>query len=264
MTGFADTGALIMDLSKAFDCIRHELLIAKLNAYGFSKKAQLMIYTYISGRKQRVKLNGSFSNWCETCTGVPLGSVLGPLIFNVYINDIFFMVTDTAMCNFPDDMTIFTANSCLDKILERLETDALVSSKWFESFMKLNEGKCHLLTFGTIQSNIKIKIGEAIVEESSEEKLLGVILDKKCNLKSHLSSLCKRTTQKLHALARVSTFMCPGKLRLLMNSFINAQFSYYPLMWIFHERNLNAKLIKSIKEHSELFIKKPMPNMKLY
>ena len=58
MTGFADTGALIMDLSKAFDCIGHELLIAKLNAYWFSKKAQVMIYNYISGRKQRVKLNG--------------------------------------------------------------------------------------------------------------------------------------------------------------------------------------------------------------
>ena len=174
------------------------------------------------------------------------------------------MVTDTAMCNFPDDTTIFAADSCLDKVLERLETDDLVLSKWSESFIKLIEGKCHLLTFGTIQSNTKIKIGEAIVEESSEEQLLGVILGKKRNFESHLSSLCKRTSQKLHALAIVSTFMYPGKLRLLMNSFINVQFSYCTLMWIFHDRNLNAKLMKSMKEHSELFIKMPMPAMKLY
>ena len=132
-------GALLMDLSKAFDCIEHELLIAKLNAYGFSKKAQLLIYNYISGRKQRVKLNGSFSNWREMCAGVPQGSVLGPLLFKVYIHDLFFMVTDTAICNFADDTTIFAADSCLDKVLERLETDAVVLSKWFpENFMKLN------------------------------------------------------------------------------------------------------------------------------
>ena len=225
-----------MDLSKAFDSIEHELLIAKLNAYGFSKKTQLMIYNYISGRKQRVKLNGSFSNWRETCTGVPQDSVFGPLVFNVYINDLFLtvtdtaiynfaddttifaadscldkvvrlgvrlngsfsnwretctgvpqdsvfgpllfnvyindpflMVTDTAICNFANDTTIFAADSCLDKVLERLETDAVVLSKWFpENFMKLNEGNCHLLTLG-LQSNIKIKIGEAIVEESYEK-----------------------------------------------------------------------------------------------
>ena len=157
-----------MDLSKEFDCIEHELLIAKLNAYWFTKKTQSMIYNYISGRKQGVRLNGSFSNWRETCTGVPQGSILGPLLFNVYINDLFFMVTDTAICNFADDTTIFATDSCLDKVLQRLETDALFLSKWFsENFMKLNEGKCHLLTFGTIRSNIKIKIGEAIVEESS-------------------------------------------------------------------------------------------------
>ena len=65
------------------------------------------------------------------------------------------MVTDTAICKFADDTTIFAANSCLAKVLERLETDAVVLSKWFpESFMKLNEGKCHLLTFGTIQTTI--------------------------------------------------------------------------------------------------------------
>ena len=94
------------------------------------------------------------------------------------------MVTDSAICNFADDTTIFAADRYLGRVLERLETDALVSSKWFpENFMKLNEGRCRLLTFGTIQSNIKIKVGEAIFEESSEEKLLGVIMDKNLNSK---------------------------------------------------------------------------------
>ena len=139
------------------------------------------------------------------------------------------MVTDTAVCIFADDTTIFAADYQLDKVLERLETDALVLSKWFpENFMKLNEGQCHILTFGTNQDDIKIKIGEAIVEESSEEKLLGEIIDKNLNFKSHVSNLCRRASQKLHALARVSPLKGSDKLRLLMNSFIKAQFSYCP------------------------------------
>ena len=184
-------GALLMDLSKAFDCIDHELLIAKLSAYGFCNKALLMIYSYLTGRKQRVEVNGSFSTWRETFAGVPQGSVLGPLLFNVYINDLFLSVMDTAVCNIADDTTIFAADCQLDSVLERLETDALVLSKWFpENFMKLIEGKCHRLTFGTSQDDIKITVGEAIVKKNSEEKLLGVTIDKNLNFKSHVSNLC--------------------------------------------------------------------------
>ena len=107
-----------------------------------------------------------------------------------------------AVCNFANDTSIFAADFQLDYVLEQLETDALVLSKfWFypENFIKFNEGKCHLLSFGTNQDDIKIKIGEAIVEESSEEKLLGEIIDKDLNFKSHVSNSCKRVNQKLLA-----------------------------------------------------------------
>ena len=144
-------GAILMDLSKAFDCLDHELLLAKLDAYGFSKNALRFIYSYLTDRKQRVKVNGTFSEWQETKLGVPQGSVLGPLLFNIYINDLFYLLKDTDICNYANDTTILVCDNQLENIQNRLEQDALELSGWFrENYMKLNDDKCHLLVFGDI------------------------------------------------------------------------------------------------------------------
>ena len=94
--------AVLTDLSKAFDCLDHELLIAKLNAYGFDKSSLTFIYSYLSERKQRTKINSSFSSWAEILFGVLQGSILGPLLFNAYICDLFFEVKDLEYASFAD------------------------------------------------------------------------------------------------------------------------------------------------------------------
>ena len=151
MKGFA--GAILMDLSKAFDFLNHELLIAKLEAYGFSRSALKLVYDYLSNRKQRVKINGSFSSWQESIKCVSQGSVVGPLLFNVFINDLFFLVEETEICNYADDTTIYVCGHKLEHIVSSLKTDAQRLSKWFlDNSMKLNPDKCHPLVFGLVQA----------------------------------------------------------------------------------------------------------------
>ena len=91
-----------MDLSKAFDCLNRDLMIANLDAYGFSRRALTFTLSYLSQRKQRVKINGSFSEWKTTSVGVQQGSVLGPLLFNIYINDMFMFISNSQICNYAD------------------------------------------------------------------------------------------------------------------------------------------------------------------
>ena len=234
--------ALLTDFSKAFDCLLHDLLIAKLAAYGFDYDSLVFIKTYLSERQQRTKVSNPYSTYFDILHGVPQGSILGPLLFNIYISDKFYDMNKCDIASYADDNTLYINDFNLEEVIQKLESTTNNLFEWFNNnHMKDNADKCHLLV--TKDTDVTAKIGEFDVKNSREEKLLGVKIDSKTSFEN-VSFLCKKASQKLHALARVVNFMDLAKRKSLMKSFITDQFNYCLLIWMFHSRQLNSRINK--------------------
>ena len=237
-------GVLLTDLSKAFDCLSHELLIAKIHAYGFDYMSTKLIYSYLTSRQQRVRINSTYSTWSEIFTGVPQGSILGPLIFNIYLIDLFLFTDGTDIANYADDNSPYACESDIESVILQLEKDSKVLLEWVSNnVLKANPDKFHLI-LSDPNPNFSIQVDQYSISNSNNEKLLGVIIDNKLSFNEHVAGLCKNASKKLHALARVSNYMNMEKRRTIMNAFINAQFGYCPLVWMFHSRTLNNHINK--------------------
>ena len=142
-------GMIPMDLSKAYDCIPHDLLLARLEAYGFSLESLNLMNSYLTNRLQRVKLNGTYSSWQQVKSGVPQGSVLGPLPFNLFINEFIYVIQDSEVCNFANDNTIYAFDDNIETILRLLKGDIDNALQWFKyNQMAANPDKFQVIFMG--------------------------------------------------------------------------------------------------------------------
>ena len=124
-------GALLTDLSKAFDCLPHSLLLAKLSAYGFDMKALRFINDYSIDRKERTKISDTYSSWEEILYAVPQGSILGPLLFNIHLCDLFVIMDQHDIANYADDNTPYVSGKKIDEVVKSLEEASGLIFKWF-------------------------------------------------------------------------------------------------------------------------------------
>ena len=246
LSGSGKVGAVLMDLSKAFDCLPHDLLIAKLNAYGLTKKSLRYVYSYLSNRKMRVRVGCTFSEWLDMLLGVPQGSVLGPLLFNIFLNDLFLCNVESEICNFADDNTLHACGSSVDVILNQLKNDASELIQWFTvNEMAVNPRKFQVLFVGCGDNPVQLDINGITILSSVSVKLLGVTIDSKLNFSQHIKNMCSKANQKISALLRIRRFLDLSQANTLCESYILSCYRYCPLIWMFCSKSDNKRIEKT-------------------
>ena len=188
-------GTVLTDLSKAFDWIAYDLLIAKLAAYGFSDTALRYVYSYLSNRKQCVRINNTYSNYQKIKSGVPQGSILGPIFFNLSINDLFFFVSDVSLQNFANDNTLSAFAETILEMIDVLQSGSEIIIDWFKNNkMIVNPDKFQAILLDKRKSdhkNQRIVVENQNIKVLSSVELLGIRIDDKLNFNLHISNISR-------------------------------------------------------------------------
>ena len=190
---------ILMDLSRAFDCIPHKLLISKFKAYGVSVSACDVITSYLKDRRQRVKIGTQRSEWMHAHKGSAQGSLFGPFSYNVFTNDMFNLLDDDVeIYNYADDNTILCSGKCLTDVKAKLLDNVNRLIGWYhEHNMKVNSEKFQCIIFGNVDDPGEFIIDKQSIVPETTVKLLGIHLDNKLTFHDHISHICQKASKQV-------------------------------------------------------------------
>ena len=218
---------LAIDLSKAFDSVCHGLLLAKLRAYGFTDQALELMSNYLKDRRQRVKLDGIYSDWKPLKVGVPQGSLLGPLLFNIYINDLNLQVTNSSLRLYADDITEYASDASPPVLEFIINPDLHILSTWLrQNYLQINASKTQAMAIGPVSYRYNFSVDNNEVDVNATLKILGVTLDRKLNFVAHVSQQVKKACAKASALRRIRRFIPLDVMCRLYKAYILPHLEY--------------------------------------
>ena len=242
-----DDGKLVamvaMDLSKAFDSLPHSLLISKLRAYGLDNSSCAFLQNYLTGRFQRVKVGDELSCWELNRHGVPQGSVLGPLCFNVFLNDLSYFISRVSLNAYADDQQLYGADSDHEALYASLDHELREASQWFRmNGLMANPSKFQALVLGSTEQDFSFNIDGQQIQRCDDVDLLGVTIDSKLSFDKHISSICSKVNKQLSVVKRFKHLIGDYIKRRLYNAFILPVFNYCSDVWHFCSKRSKDKL----------------------
>ena len=227
---------VFLDLSKAFDTVNKTILLSKLSHSGIRGTALQWFDSYLTGRMQSVKYNDVISTERSIDIGVPQGSILGPLLFIIYINDLPNVVTKLKSIIFADDTTLFLSGSDVLQIESDLNSELKRLSKWLESNkLSINIKKTHYILF-SLSKNIRntsfnININESTIEKVQSTRFLGVYIDDKLSWSPHINHVCGKLRKSIGILKRVKQLLNEKTLLTLYYTMLYPYLTYCHLIW---------------------------------
>ncbi len=225
---------VFIDLKKAFDTINHEILIYKLEQYGIRGIALKWVSSYLKDRRQFVKMGEVQSSWLDIVCGVPQGSVLGPKLFIIYINDICKISQLLKFILFADDTNILGTGENLQQLLDTITSEFTRIKSWFNTNkLSLNLSKTKFIIFGNRKINNKatVQIKGVNIERVHEIKFLGVIINDKICWKSHIKHISTKISRSISVMAKVRHFLNSKSRRTLLCSLVSPYLNYCIEVW---------------------------------
>ena len=237
-----------LDFQKAFDTVPYARLIKKLSSYGIDGEMLAWITEYLSDRIQIVRVNGESSKTAAVLSGIPQGTVLGPILFVIYINDILDNISSDGLL-FADDAKIFRAIACKEDSL-KLQDDIARLEEWSDKWLlKFHPDKCHLLTLGKIENIMychRYQVGGTEIDHTFEEKDLGVVIDSELTFADHIVQKVKKANSIVGIIRRSFASLPKHTFVKLFTAFVRPHLEYGQPIWSPHLRKY-IKLIEDVQ-----------------